>query len=308
MSRISNSSRETREAHESDAASALARGIRTWAASRVSKQLRALPEFPFDRHLLAASHLYRVSRFLYTEGGGKFEARLVSSARTLSSPILLEQRIEYAPIESELFWRANDPIERRNPHALRELKPYISSVFHEQNHRVLWRVLPPAPRSAVGLRRYLNFAEALVIVTDMALGDELGAARAGFLKQLGVIYDPGSAVSAKKLGRRAYRNYLQACMYATYLALEGFDIGLIAKVIAALYPNTPLAGRAVERASNLNQGFIARTNLVWQRKHGQQAMKTLSAKRGKALILAEDPMTNWQQYLFAEKWFDQVEL
>ncbi|MBI3557384.1 MAG: hypothetical protein HY074_14055 [Deltaproteobacteria bacterium] len=287
---------------------AFARALRTLSKVKVAHQRRELAEYPFDGYLLKASQLYRVSRYLYVEGGGAFEATLVSAARTLSSPILLEQRIEYSPIERELVWRATDSRERANVQSLLDLKSLLSCVFHEQNHRILWRLLPPAPRTPGELHRYLNFAEALVIVTDMALGDELGMRRATPLKTIGVLYDPGSSVSPRKLGRRAYRNYLQACLHATYLALEGFEPVTIAGAVARLYANTPLVGRALQRAANLNPGFIMRTNRLWQQRYQRETVRRLGKRRGTPLVLADDPLNNWQQYVFAEKWFDQVEL
>lgn len=232
-------------------------------------QRNAVAEQPFDNELLRLSKLYRRSRELYVKGGGQFRPTLVSPGRALTSAMLLENVIEYTPMASELEWALTDKLERKNPRRVDELKRYSSSLFHEQNHRILWRALPPAPSSRGALRRYMNFAESLVIVTDMALSDELGFKRASKLFRFGVIYDPGTDVKRAARSLRAYRNYLQACLHATYLHLELFDDQLIEQVIAALYPNAgaKLLARALVRAANLNKGFIARTNQVWQQRH-----------------------------------------
>lgn len=276
--------------------------------SAVNRKL-ILKEYPFDEKLLGLSALYQTSRKLYLKNGGIFEATLTSSARTLSSPILVENRIEYTPLQTQIVWAATDKIEKRSPQSLAELRKFISSVFHEQNHRILWRLLPPAPKETAALRRYLNFAEALVIVMDMALADELGTRYAPLFNRVGVIFDPGTSIREKKIDRRGYRNYLQACLYATYLHLELFDPDDIAAIVSSLYQNAGSnLNRAILRAGRLNRGFIARTNLVWQKKHRklvQQALGAFKAGRDhQPLELQSDPTVNFQQYLWAEKWFD----
>lgn len=278
--------------------SALA-GVRSLGAGK-----RGLPEQPFDSHLLALSPLYRKSREIYLRGGGKFRAALVSSPRTLSSPILLEQMIEYSPIERELIWAATDPRESRNPARMLGLRTYSSSLFHEQSHRILWRMLPPPPvGSGPGLRRYLNFVESLVITLDMALGDELGPGLAATFYLSGVTYDPGTDVR-EGLSRREYRNYLQAALHATYLTLEMYDPKRIPSAIVALFPmlGHELAERAAVRSTNLDRGFVTRTNPVWQKEHSPAVKRALSRLRGEPLVLDGDPMDNRQQYLLGEKW------
>jgi hypothetical protein len=279
------------------------------ARQTVARQPAAVADYPFDAQLLARSALYRRSRKLFAEGGGTFRSTLVSSARTLSSAILLENTIEYTPLARELLWAATDPIERRNPATLTSLRKFIPSLFHEQNHRILWKRLPAAPVKPGPLRRYLNFAEALVITADMALADELGPGLASDFKAVGVIYDPGTDVRERAPSKRDYRNYLQACLHATYLNLEVFKPEVIAQVTRALYANAgPLADRAVARAANLNKGFIIQTNLNWQRKHRKAVLKALATGPAARLDLEDDPLNNRQQYMFAEHWFELLGL
>jgi hypothetical protein len=265
----------------------------------------SLPEQPLDRHLLALSPLYRRSRETYLEGGGEFRPALVSSPRTLGSPILLEPLIEYSPIEGELFWAARDSERSGDPSHLLALRTYASSLFHEQSHRILWRELPPPPTDAAGLRRYLNFVESLVVTLDMALGDELGPALASVFYLGGVVYDPGTH-AREGLSRRDYRNYLQASLHATYLNLELYDPEMIPDGIAALYPMLPadLLERATARALRLDRGFVTRTNPVWQKRHKDAVSRSLGKLPGSRWSLPADPMDNREQYLFGEKWLE----
>jgi hypothetical protein len=210
-----------------------------------------------------------------------------------------------------MIWAATDPIERRNARHLLTLRTYVGSLFHEQNHRSLWNILPPPPRDPQGIRRYLNFAESLVISTDMALGDELGPKLARSLYLTGTIYDPGTDIRALGLNRREYRNYLQAATHATYLNLEHYDPEQIGRGIAALFPNLgKLSERASKRSGNLDRSFVWKTNPAWQRKHRDKVAQVLASKRKgePPLVLPDDPMDNRLQYLLAEKWFETLGL
>jgi hypothetical protein len=269
----------------------------------------SLPEQPFDLHLLNCSALYKRSRHLYLGQGGRFFPSLVSTPRTLSSPILLDQKIEYSPIESEVIWAATDPIESQNYERLLELRTFSSSLFHEQNHRLLWSLLPYASAKNFGLNRYLNFAESLIIISDMALGDQLGPGLASLFYLTGVTYDPGTSVRQELSTGRNYRNYLQATLHATYLYLELFEPSEIPKVIRALFPLLGrFADRAANRALNLDRAFVHQTNLEWQERHHKILMEKFCVPKKPILELSADPMDNRTQYLFAEKWFDFIGL
>jgi hypothetical protein len=264
-----------------------------------------LSEQPFDRHLLKISPLYRKSRQLYIQSNGKYLATLITSPRTLSSSSLLDHQIEYSPIEREMIWSAIDPIESKHSNRLLELRTYASNVFHEQNHRILWNHLPPAPTEQAEVRRYLNFAESLVITLDMALGDELGPKLSSFFYLMGIHYDPGTTVRTELKQQRSYRNYLQAALYATYLHLECYDPEIISQVIRILYPNLPIfSARAANRSGNLDRAFILNTNLKWQRTHRKKVIEKLHHSKAPCLILSEELTDNRLQYLWGEKLFD----
>lgn len=290
------------------------KSTRQSAALTVSEQ-------PFDDLLVARSKLYRRSRQLYLSLGGRIDPVFSSSPRMLSSPTLLEPKIQYTPVQSEMIWAATDASESKNIHHLMTLRTYVGSLFHEQNHRILWKILPRAPRHIAGLRKYLNFAESLVISADMALGDELGPDLAGLLYLTGTIYDPGTDVrrtdvkrtdvKRQRLSRRQYRNYLQATVHATYLNLEFYDPKDVERAILALFPvldgpKGGLASRAARRSSRLDRSFVWKTNPVWQKKHRKWILSELSGPA--PLILPDHPLDNRQQYLLTEKWFEALGL
>jgi hypothetical protein len=264
---------------------------------------------PFDAHLLSLSSLYQRSRTLFLKGGGSFEPSFISSPRTLSSPSLLSQVIEYSPLERELIWAATDFVQKRNPKYLLTLRTCVSSIYHEQNHRILWKILPSAPKNKNDLRKYLNFVESLVIAMDMALGDELGSAIANLFHLHGTTYDPGTEIRQTITQRRSYRNYLQATTYATYLNLELYSPKDIHKIISALFPMLgPLTERAVRRSIQLDRAFVQKTNPLWQRKHFKAVIDQLSQSNHEPLILSDHPADNRLQYLWTETWLDLFNL
>jgi hypothetical protein len=288
-------------------------GIATLSKHRPKKfPKQTLIEQPFDSLLLQLSPLFRLSRKTYLAQGGTFSPTLLSSARSLSSASLLDQRIQYSPIERELIWAATDPIESKNLKLPRvyETRAYSTSVFHEQSHRILWHLLPPPPplkKKSGDVFRYLNFVESLVISLDMALGDELGVDLSRILYLSGVIYDPGTHLRRERIARRNYRNYLHACLYATYLTLQLYEPDEIQQIVTQLYPfNSLLTKRAIERASRLDQAFVRITNLDWQEKNEATVVKRLTRKNSAPLELPRDPLDNRLAYIWAEKWFEKM--
>jgi hypothetical protein len=281
----------------------------------------ALDGQAFDAFYLGQSPLFRRSRELFLAQDGRFEARLSSSPRSLSSAILLENRIQYSPTEDELIWMATDVAERKNDEGLMRIIGYSTSVFHEQSHRILWNILPPPKdRSPVGLRRYLNFVEAIVIGIDMALGDELGPERVSLGYLSGTIYDPGTG--ALFASKRERRNYLHVAIRTTYLALEPYDSSGVHRSLSSWLPlwlpELPHEAslHAIERALRLDDAFIEVTNHAWQKRHRKAfaefiASKKARRKKGSSALplasveLSEDPETWIDPYLAVEHVFDR---
>lgn len=270
---------------------------------------------PFDSFFLERSPLFLRSRKHFLSQNGKFEARFVTSPRSLSSAILLENRIQYSPTEDELLWQATDPGERGNDEALLRLVGYSTSLFHEQSHRILWKILPPPDdRGPGGLSRYLNFIESIVVGLDMALGDELGPKLSSLGYLTGTLYDPGSY--AKFRTKRERRNYLHVAIRTTYLALEYYEKKEVRGAIRAWAPHwMPLLPRevlehALERALRLDTAFIRITNPLWQEKHltsvAHFIQKTFGKpKRGGSAVLLGRDAAEWvSPYLAIERVLD----
>ena len=287
----------------------------------------ALAEQPFDSLLLKTSKLYLRSRVLFLKNRGQFQPSLTTSLRSLSSTSLLENQIEYSPLETELLWSATDPAERTRPDHAAQICSYVTNVFHEQNHRIIWSMLPPAPTEITApgsMQKYLNLAESLVIIADMALGDEMGEEGSVPFYLCGVSYHlgtnrVGTQMADTKMGtqaeqslqknRRNYREYLKFAVHATYLCLELYEPEEIAKI---LYDpsdtTTQLAQLAVERSVRLDQAFVRQTNLFWQEAHEKTIRKQLSADsrktRRKSLLLPKDPQDGVLIKMLAEQWLD----
>ncbi len=300
-----------------DQGSEIAQGIRrNWKAIRAAEKGQrriALDGFPFDSWLLSLSPLYRRSRTLYREAGGEFRAAVISSPRTLSSDALLSNLIEYTPIADELYWSATDRVERGSPktsHArILELRSWCAPVFHEQSHRLIWNFLPQPARDRRSIHRYLNFCEALVVATDMALGDQLGTRLSRLFYLSGATYDPGTDSLKrlqKKTGwRRAYRNLLHVAVHATYLNLELFETDDIHKIVRHLHGSGHTG--TVDRCLRLDRGFVEITNIVWQEKNWKK-LRPAQARRETPLTLPPDPLDHRLIYLWSEKWFESMGL
>ncbi len=294
--------------------SALRHNFQRYALLSVRPHPLRAPGQIFDSFYLWQSPLFRRSRKIYLDGGGVLESRLVTSARSLSSAILLENRIQYSPTEDELLWCATDDEERKSPERCEEnllrTITYSTSLFHEQSHRILWQTLPaPADLALGALSRYLNFVESLVVGIDMALGDELGPKLSSLGYLSGTLYDPGSHARFKTSRER--RNYLHVAIRTTYLALEFFEKPRIRKFLRAEMPQwlpsvrPEVADHAIARALRLDSAFVRVTNPLWQEKHLPAVARRFRGLRG-SLVLDRDP-ANWTgPYLAIEKTFDRL--
>lgn len=283
----------------------------------LKKHPLALPGQAFDSFFLRENHLFKHSRSLFLAQEGEFEARLTTSPRSLASNVLLENRIQYSPTEDELLWIATDKNEQKNDDGLLRVVSYSTSVFHEQTHRILWKLLPlPKDRSPRGLGRYLNFIESVVVGIDMALGDELGPklSAIGFLS--GTLYDPGT--HATFISKRERRNYLQVAIRATYLALESYASPNVARQMSSWLPlwipalPKEAALHAIKRALRLDDAFIEVTNPAWQKKHLKTfaafllSQKKKNPKKKVDFEISADP-ANWiMPYVIVESVFDQL--
>lgn len=274
----------------------------------------AVVEYPFDRQLLSLSPLYRLSRKKYFELGGKFKPSLCSTLRALSAQDLFKDEIAYSPSESEILWFKDYHEDTSSPELEIEALTLFNgfALFHEQNHRILWRRLPPPALGQEEVYRYLNFAESLVVALDLALGDELGEISKTF-ERMKVIYRPGLKNQWKDKSSETYRQYLLALTAATYYALELVNYEDILDVMNAVLPGQKEINEdALPRALDLSELFSRITNPLWQEKYWQNAEEKLKVlhrdSKLKPLFLPEDPWDLGSELQIASQVFDDYGL
>lgn len=214
--------------------------------------------YPCDSRLLTVSSVYKRSRHLFCEMGGLFRPRFLSVARALSSQDLLSLEIEYTPLEAELKWAV------RNPQQIADSASYwhsllgaSSSLFHEQNHRIVWPLMPALPIDPVGRRQWFHFAESLVMTLDMVLASELGP-ESCYYEELKIIYRDHTDFKASS---EAYMIFF----WSSYLLLEGYSEEEVRGALGS-YLEEQGVGFAVSKAFELSDEFIA-SNREWQRLH-----------------------------------------
>lgn len=269
-----------------------------------------LPEYPFDLQLLSASRLYRQSRKFYLSLGGTFQPRLCSTMRALSAQDLFADQIDFSPSFTELLWYKDHVDEVANPQE--DMKSLLKfneiSVYHEQNHRILWRLLPPAPTEQKDFCRYLNFAESLVVVLDLAFGDELGKDVSSTFERMRLIYRPGGKDRWSKSSPETYREYLLALLCATYYLLEQTHPDDILPAVNYVLPGQKkLNQSAVRRSFELSELFTNVTNPEWQKRFWKDAQKKLRALQADSeeppLYLPEDPLDIEEELILAREIF-----
>ena len=291
--------------------------IKTILQIPTSKQIQklVLSEYPFDAQMLSLSPLYYKSRKAYLKLGGEFVPAVCSTMRSLSTQDLFKNEIHYSPMHSEMVWlyenvnNFSDTDEQvsavQHFHAI--------SIFHEQNHRVVWQLMPKAPADKINLRRYLNFAESLVVMLDLALADQINPKVSKALERMSLLYRPAGSTTLQKLSTQDYRQYLRAAFTATYCTLERIHPDDVSKVVNYVLPeNKKLNKQAVSRGKELNEDFTEVTNPGWQELYWQSAavkLKGLQAKSKQgALILPEDPLDLDSEFNIVEKVLNYFEI
>lgn len=270
-----------------------------------------LKEYPFDAQLISLSALYRKSREEYLKLGGRYAPSVCSTMRSLSTHDLFKNEIEYTPMHSEIIWLSQNA--QNMPDAADQIKSvkhfHDISIFHEQNHRIIWKLLPPAPVDQGHLRRYLNFAESLVVALDLALADQIGAKLSKAFERMSLLYRPAGPAKLTQLSPSEYRQYLLSAFSATYYALERVHSADILKAVNYILPAHKKHNRqAVSRGLELNQDFTEITNPQWQQIYWQSAAVKLSALHGSSkkpvLFLPADPLDLDREIQIADRIFD----
>jgi len=267
------------------------------AATSARHSRLALYEYPFDLQLLTLSSLYRESRKQYVELGGRYSPRISSTMRSLSAQDLFADEIDYSPAHTELTWFAQNSRDVHDPvEEVISLERFNTiSVFHEQNHRILWRLLPPASKGERALSRFLNFAESLVVMLDLALADQVGPKLAPVFERMKVIYRAGHVPKRLHSSPSSYRDYLIAAQFATYLILELVNPEDVNATVDYVFPGQKSLNRdAVNRALDINELFTRITNPQWQERNLKQARQSLLKMHagfdGAPLELPSDPL------------------
>jgi len=257
-----------------------------------------LDAYPFDDQLLRLSRLYRASRHMYLRSGGRHTPSLYSTSRSLSRNDLFANDLEYAPARAEVMWFKDHFHELAPADAEAEAEALIRfndiSLFHEQNHRLIWNLLPPAPSDKAHLCRYLNFAESLAITLDVALADEAGELSTP-LQRMNLLYRRESENRWRERSRAEYRRYLVSVTYATYCMLELVAADDLDKALDYVFPGQRRINRdAVACSLTLHEPFAMGTNPRWQARHWESAAAQLARLHAKStarpLHLPADPL------------------
>lgn len=291
----------------------LQKDLNTLFAIPIAKKLSKdfLPEYPFDAQLLSLSSLYRHSRKSYLALGGIFAPRVCSTVRSLSAQDLFQDQIDYSPIFSELTWFKDHSHEVVDPEGMLKAFSFYNeiSLYHEQNHRILWRLLPPAPKEATDFCRYLDLAESLVVTLDLALGDEIGGELSPVFERVKAIYRPGGEDQWAQQSKTEYRQYLHALFYTTYLVLQLINPEDIPKAVDYVVgAPKKMTKDAVRRGQELSELFTLNTNQQWQRLYWKQAQKSLArlhkSSNEDAFYISEDPLDFEEEFHVANRVFD----
>jgi hypothetical protein len=250
-----------------------------------------------DRHLLWISPIYHRSRQLYLQTGGRFVPNYMSKVRALTSPTLIDPDIHYTPYQDELVWVTSSSTFLRafDPLMLKNMKETITPVFHEQNHRVLWKILPPPGPNFRAFIRYLHFAESIAVALDASCSNELGHPLGQIFNLCGVLANFGDRIIFQTLkDRPTYRRYLVAHAYSNYLNMELYQPQQVIDHICRHFRDLgSFALHAAEDAiGGLDVDFVRVTCPSWENQHLGFAFKQMR-KRAKnsdaTLTLPADP-------------------
>lgn len=270
-----------------------------------------IPEFPFDLQLLNLSPLYRHSRELFLELGGRYFPRVCSTMRGLSTQDLFKDEIDYPPSLSELTWfvKSGSIFSDAKEEIAALIRFSEISLFHEQNHRILWRLIPPCPRAEADVCRYLNFAEALVVTLDMAMSDQLGQKLSEVFERMKIIYHPGGVDRFSKNPNKDYRDYLLAILTTVYFEMETMYPDDVINAVNYVLPGQKNINRAaVKRGQQLSELFTRVTNPEWQKLNWQSGQKKLSKIQShsgeKIFMLPKDPLDLDVEFNIAHRVFD----
>lgn len=250
----------------------------------------------FDRFMLYSYPLYLKSRQLAIENDCKFEHIHSDIAFQLIENTLLTKRIQIVPLENECRWAAFDLQYKNSLHIMHVLHN-ISSVFHEQNHRILWSLLPKCSQGGRALKNYLNFAESMTMTLDYALAHKIQPKMAWFLQLIGVSYR-GAHFRKHSNDKKNYSDFLVAFCIGQLMYFDFYKKRDVKKFLKEKFPNqADIISDAVDMAFTIESEFNTETNHQWQMKYKKDCEKFLVRKSKNTLNLSN-----------IEKSFDELKI
>jgi hypothetical protein len=253
-----------------------------------------LAEYPFDSQLLELSRIYRASRRMFLARGGRFSAKLFSLERSVVAQDLFDDVLEYAPAQTEMRWFKDNHHRLLDPAGEMAALDHFNAIplFHEQNHRVIWHLLPPPAKGRENLIRYLKLAESLVIALDVALAEEIGEV-SNPARRIGVVYRTAiNGWSPKTAAER--RQYLLAVFYTAYCRFEFIEASRLREHLERQFSDQAQSNRkAIRRSAEIADFFVDVATPQWLVLHAETAAASLKAlhrgSRRPPLTLPEDP-------------------
>jgi hypothetical protein len=237
----------------------------------------ALDEHMLDRELLQLSALYAQSRTLFLNCGGSYRFELASKSRSIMTSGVIEECVPVSPVYREVLWCArSSKISRQERERADFLFECVTPLFHEQNHRILWRVLPaPANESDACWRKYLVFCESVVVALDYLISMELGKGVGDFFGRVGCLYYWDSAQRNKcGMNEKELPQKISLFVYAVFCALTGVPQASIVQQLLHRAPSKWVLD-VVKTTSELSRGFVNKAHLQWQERYLDRARRWL---------------------------------
>jgi len=183
---------------------------------------------PLDRFLLMYSTHYRCTREKAARLGVIIEPKNMTRHNILAKFLPNSKSVPFVPAHRLrlLVFTGKADLGLK---AFREtLQPKMWSLYHELNHAILYRLLPP-PDSILDddLKNYLNLIESLASFRDLTLGCEVGNISSTLTQAL-IVYRRSDHKVPKLISRRLFQSYVAF----RFFQLQGLDNTSIVKKMA----------------------------------------------------------------------------
>ena len=256
---------------------------------------------PFDRFLLKHSRIYKSTKVLARRVGIRLVPETGSIARcvTLFNPC--ENYVTYTPIDRELRWsveRFFDPsgdFQAKRAH-LDMLRTFVTSAFHDLNHRILFRTFAPSNMKSdfEVAKRYFAMVESLVMLRDVQLSSEVGRASDPLI-WLNVMYESLGIPVCGRNGMLSFDVFRRVLIY-----LYANNLGYSDSDYRRLRLKAGISSKELPIFPHFYKGFFRNAVQPWFREYQKRFAGKLElpprAKRGvpvfvtRAVLLPEDLM------------------